>query len=393
MVCSVGNAYPRYWEFTPALSDVGSKTLTVNVMNDACDVVATASTTVKVVNPVGSPASETFVLSMGDSLTDSKPWPLELQRRLCQTGGSPGGLGFGNITFIGNRQSTSNPQQRWIGYGGWTWGTFLGTERRIGYWIDCVHEMDGTDVSSLWLDQDGEQWRLDAIEPGRLKFLAYTGVLPPAPSELTWYSGGTHRDPIAYTALTQVPATPLWDEEAGKFSFAAFCQDYGFPKIDYVYVLLGWNGQSANKWSPESHAATLAQVRTFMDTLRAEYPAAQVRILGIQVPSPTGGLGANYGATGGYANYYKLIRTVHGLNLAYQNVCAESEYLSFARYIGVAAQFDSEWNHPMADTSVNSRNATKEKLGDNGVHPTTEGYYQIADAAFRDAVRSFCSGE
>jgi hypothetical protein len=118
-----------------------------------------------------------------------------------------------------------------------------------------------------------------------------------------------------------------------------------------------------------------------------------VRILGIQVPSPTGGLGANYGATGGYANYYKLIRTVHGLNLAYQNVCAESEYLSFARYIGVAAQFDSEWNHPMADTSVNSRNATKEKLGDNGVHPTTEGYYQIADAAFRDAVRSFCSGE
>jgi len=39
---------------------------------------------------------------------------------------------------------------------------------------------------------------------------------------------------------------------------------------------------------------------------------------------------------------------------------------------------------------VNSRNSTTEVRGTNGIHPATSGYYQIADAVYRDFVRTFC---
>lgn len=44
----------------------------------------------------------------------------------------------------------------------------------------------------------------------------------------------------------------------------------------------------------------------------------------------------------------------------------------------------------MADKIVNSRSAKTEKVGTNGVHPSTEGYYQIADVVYRNVIKEFC---
>jgi hypothetical protein len=55
-------------------------------------------------------------------------------------------------------------------------------------------------------------------------------------------------------------------------------------------------------------------------------------------------------------------------------------------FINISGQFDSEYNMPRQTKAVNTRSSTTEQVGTNGVHPATEGYYQIGDAAYRALV-------
>ena len=103
-------------------------------------------------------------------------------------------------------------------------------------------------------------------------------------------------------------------------------------------------------------------------------------------------MGTNYGAGSGILpHFYKTLRSVNGYNLALQAMCNEAAYSSFCRFISIAPQFDSEYNMQSTNRPVNTRNSTTEYFGTNGVHPDTEGYYQIADAVYRDFIRTFCS--
>jgi lysophospholipase L1-like esterase len=155
--------------------------------------------------------------------------------------------------------------------------------------------------------------------------------------------------------------------------------------------MLGWNGITSYGYLATDFAAEIAYVRTFLNKLHTDFPSAVVRILGLQVPDPLGGLGTNYGASSVCANHFKLLKYSNGLNMAYKAVCAEAAYSAWTRFIAIAPQFDSENNMRQTTKAVNARNATTEVFGVNGVHPDTEGYLQIADAAYRDFIRTYCS--
>ena len=114
--------------------------------------------------------------------------------------------------------------------------------------------------------------------------------------------------------------------------------------------------------------------------------------MGLCVPSVTGGTGANYGAQLPYSDAYGITRFVFALNQAYEKLAHEEQYCDFVEFIQVSGQFDSDYNYPMAEKPVNTRSTRTELIGTNGVHPTLEGYMQIADAAFRNMVH-FCAGD
>jgi len=334
------------------------------------------------------------VLCVGDSLTGGGGWPTECARRLTGTAGTPAGLEYGNITFIG---SVGTPPVEWCGYGGWTWSAFIGTGR-VSYWVTSVgHDKTmAADQHSVWLDSSTTNtWQLEAVDGDLIKFNPLDGQtdMPPATDTLTWVSGGTNHADIIYSVETEEPGTPFWDPIENEFSFAAFMNAYGFSgDIDVCYVLLGWNEVGVpTKSEVGDHASSIANARTFIDKLHSDYPSCEVRVMGIQMPSMNGGLAANYGAGDSLANYYKTVRCANSLNIEYQNLCNEAAYSGFCRYIGIAAQFDSEWNMSYTTHVVNDRSAVTENRGTNGVHPASGGYYQIGDAVFRDFIRSFCS--
>ena len=93
------------------------------------------------------------------------------------------------------------------------------------------------------------------------------------------------------------------------------------------------------------------------------------------------------GATGSnYADTFGTIRKLIDLNQAYKDFAESSAYSSFVEYVDIASQFDSENNMPYAETKVNTRSSLTERRGTNGVHPSTDGYMQIADVVYRNII-------
>lgn len=384
---TVGNAYPRYFEYTPVIGDVGNKTLTFKVLNYDYSVLTTKTVNLKVVNHTTQPASNKNILIVGDSLTQAAVWPQEFYRRLTQTGGTPTGLGYGNITFIGDTAMSSYPTQAYTGYGGWSYGAYNGTiGSTSGHVLTGTFNKDKTDVGSYWLDGNGNTVQIE-YAVGGLKVHG-SGTFP-ASGTLTHVSGATHTTNIVYTAATNEPESPFWDSGLNRISFTSWASRNSYSTIDAAYVLLGWNSTSGTNVS--DYTSYINEAKVFLDRFHTDYPSSIVRLVGVQIPSINGGLGNNYGANGGLSEYYGMLRSMNYMNEAYQNLANNPTYSSWVSFVATAPEFDSENNMPQTLNPVNSRNAATEYRGINGVHPDTTGYLQMADTVFREFVSTFTS--
>jgi hypothetical protein len=385
---SHGKAYPRYFELTPEAEDIGTHTLTIIVQTQSGFEVGRASTTIEIAAVGSAPDTAKNVLCIGDSLTSAGTWVIEAARRILGAGGTPVGHELANINFIGTRRDGS---VGWEGYGGWTWDHYLAepSATTLGMWVYAAHDKDGADQHSLWADANSNIWQLETIEATRLKFTRYEshmGVMPAGAGTLTHSANAAHQDAITFTSTVAADGNPFWNGVTEEVDFIDYCTRNGYAGIDYVYTLLTWNGLGPYRATAADHAALVASAKQLIDKIHTQYPNAKVKIMGIQLPSLNGGLATNYGASGGYSEVYGNIRTVFGMNLAYQAWANESAYSDFVEFINLSGQFDSENNMSSTIVPVNTRNAATELRGTNGVHPALAGYLQIADAAYRNMI-------
>ncbi|MBQ2997508.1 MAG: hypothetical protein IJD62_00755 [Oscillospiraceae bacterium] len=178
--------------------------------------------------------------------------------------------------------------------------------------------------------------------------------------------------------------SPLYNPATEEISFKYYCEKNGIEGIDCLYTLLTWNGQGmAFKTNYSVSTGHFADAAKLIDILHEEYPEATVRCLGIQIPSQNGGMGYNYGANGGYSDSYGMLVTAMNYNATLEDFCQQDKYKNFVKYVDVAGQFDTDYNMPNTQKAVNNRSSVTETFGTNGVHPSVNGYYQIADAAYR----------
>lgn len=384
---TVGNNYPRYFEYTPVLADTASsKTITFNILDTAYNIVSTGQTTLFVASASTAPISSKNILCLGDSLTAGGTWPKELYRRLTQTGGTPNGHGFENITFIGDKAISGYPSQSYVGFGGWTFSTYNNSSSVNGAVLTTLtHDKTKEDVGSEWADSNGKLWKM-IYATSSIKVYNSNSVLPIS-GTLIHSSGATHTASIVYTSSSIEAASPF--NYGNSFSLSSWATRNGYSTIDAVYVLLAWNN-IASPPNKTDFSSLLSDVRTFLDKLHSDFPNAIVRILGPQLPSTNGGLGSNYGSSG-TSEYYGIVRNVFNCNDAFQSICDEPAYDGWVKFINLSSQFDSEYNMPFTTKAVNTRSNITESLGTNGVHPSTEGYYQIADAVYREFIHTFCS--
>lgn len=312
VTCSKGKEYPRYFEWTPTESDIGTHKLTLKVYDDNGNLLGSDSTTLNVCAPKTTNETQN-VLCIGDSLTTDGTWVYEARRRFTKTGGSPEGLGLNYLNFIGTKINTiAGEKVPCEGYGGWTWEKFCSS------------------------------------------------------------------------------ASPFYDQSISDISFKSYCTKNGFSDIDVVYILLTWNGHGVPyKTDYAFDKGHFVYAQKILDKIHAEYPNAIIRCMGIQMPSQIGGMGANYGASGGYSNDYGMLVSAMNYNATLESLCNSTKYKNFVKYVDVAGQFDTDYNMPSTNKPVNNRNNTSEVIGTNGVHPSISGYYQIADAVYRSLCELF----
>ena len=312
VTCSKGKAFPRYYEWTPTESDVGSYGLKLEVLDDNGEVLGSDITTINVHSPSATGETKN-ILCIGDSLTAGGYWTREAQRRFTETGGTPAGLGYNYLNFIGTNVRTVNGKAiANEGYAGWTWASFFSTN------------------------------------------------------------------------------SPFYDEESGDISFKKYCERNNFDGIDIFYILLTWNNQgTAYKTDYSIDTGHFEYAARMIDKIHEEYPDAIVRCLGLPMPSQNGGMGESYGAVGGYSEDYGMSVTAMNYNSTLEDFCQQDKYKDFVKYVDVAGQFDVEYSLPSKEKPVNNRSDKTEIIGTNGLHPTVNGYYQIADAVYRSLCEIF----
>jgi hypothetical protein len=151
--------------------------------------------------------------------------------------------------------------------------------------------------------------------------------------------------------------------------------------------MASWRNYSENDTSGH-----IANAKVFARTLHTEYPNAKLKIMGIQMPSITGGLGANYSGATSLLDRFGLTYTAISYNMALKKMCALTEFAPYCEFVDIAAQFDTLYNMPYSLKPVNARypDGPTEKIGTNGIHPAERGYYQIADAVYRNIVANYC---
>lgn len=382
-----GKPFPRYYTFTPTENDLGDYPLTVTLYDDYHNEIESATTNLHVVKAI-KPNKKLNILCFGDSLTFNGVWPYEAFRRFTKTDGEPAGFGFeDSLNFIGTMKKE---EVGYEGYGGWQWRHFVTNEAvstTSSVWIEVEsHNLDENDQHSVW-KSNNLKWVLESIENNKLKFKRGEGnwsCLPQIGETFENVEGGFHKDELKVKKFYFEKGNPFYDEELKGPNFKKYCEDNGFEGIDYVYILLTWNGQYVPYNNDFSHYEPF--IISILDRIHTDYPNALVRLIGVQSPSIDGGIASNYGASGPYADVFGDLTTVYNYNAYLENLVAREKYASYCRYIDMKAQFDVEYNMPSSMMKVNNRSEELERIGTNGVHPTMAGYLQIGDVFFRALV-------
>ena len=387
VTCEKGKPYPRYYTYTPGENDEGDYPLVITLYDDYHNVIDRAVTMLHVVKPE-APSKKVNILCFGDSLTFNGVWPYEGYRRFTKDDGEPIGLGFkDSINLIGTMKKD---EVGYEGYGGWQWRHFVKNEAvstTSSVWIEVEeHHLDENDQHSVW-KSNNLNWVLESIEDKKLKFKRGVGnysCLPKIGEKFVNVEGGIHTEDIDVSKYYFEKGNPFYDESLDGPNFKKYCIDNNFEGIDYVYILLTWNGQYLPFNENFSHYEPY--ILSILNQLKKDYPNVLVRLIGIQSPSINGGIASNYGANGPYSDVFGEVATAYNYSVYLERLCERDEYKSYCRYIDMKAQFDVENNMPSSDMQVNVRNKKTEKVGTNGVHPTMEGYLQIGDVFYRALV-------
>lgn len=387
-ICAKGKSYPRYWEYTPSSIDAGTSTnITIRVRDNSLQTIVEKTVTIQFTNTMSTPSANKNVLCIGASATANGVWVGELKRRLTEITGNgtpsdPTGLGLNNITFVGRKQGSSVdvPLEA---TGGWKVQTYASQG-------ETAFRMQVSDVTELHIgdtytaSSGGGVFILQEINVtegvGNLRF-TFNSAVPTIPSSGTLTrTSGSGDSTITYTSYAQETFSPFWNNSLERLDFTTYANDWCDGSIDIMIWHCGVNDIFAG-----TNSAITSAINAFKNILRqyhTDFPSGKVIISSVPVCSLNGGMSANYGASDIY-NILTFSNAARKYAIALSELCSDNEFSSFTKYAPVLEEFDAENCYPSTDVSVNNRLSATEKLGTNGVHPTTAGSYQVADGVYR----------
>ena len=179
---------------------------------------------------------------------------------------------------------------------------------------------------------------------------------------------------------------------SGVLDFEQYRIDNALNVPTVALLNLTWNGVGIERNDAEWITWT-NDVYTFIDTIKVQFPNIDVKFVSPSMPSTLGGESVAGGAYGleNYGDEYLLKVNLLRMALIYERIKGEIGYSDYVQHIQSSLQVDSVYNVGSDATPVNTRNSSvTEQIGNNNVHPTTDGYYQISDAQYRNFIVNYC---
>lgn len=395
--CDKGKNYPKYYEYTPTVSDIGSTTMTLSIIT-IDGLVIDSKTVTLITKSAVNPSTQKNIILVGDSTMMSGQIPIELSRRFKGTTGvatTPTSLALSNFKLVG-RVTNSDKSVGWEGTGGWSWSTYLSSgSTSVRFQITGASNINIGDIYRMVYNSPSYyQFQIQEINVtegvGNIRVGFYTTPydsnftnLVPQSGVLTLNSG-LGQSSISYSSYTVETYQPFWNNSTNQFDLVSYVNTYCSGSLDYIIVKLGINdiiGMEMNA----SYSAILNYARTLIRNIHSSYPSCKIIVDSGTLVSQNGGLAASYIA-GSVAGKNKEI----GFNLKswllflnYQSMCSESEFASYVIFLDTNSEFDATTNYPTSTKALNTRSSTLENIDTNGVHPSNQGYWQIADTYFR----------
>lgn len=162
----------------------------------------------------------------------------------------------------------------------------------------------------------------------------------------------------------------------GEINIKDYADKYSNGKIDLVITHLGVNTAlyENNNWMQ----GELNYARQFIESYFAEYPDGSMIISAIPMPDEGINIYENSNTENNINRYGSLLTFMRYNSLLYDMVESYKQTYSIY-YAPTNVFFDTDNAYPKWELDVNNRVDEKETIGVNGVHPTPEGSYMVAD--------------
>lgn len=390
-----GRAYPRYWEYTPNADDVGSSEIKFSLLNVDGSVIDERIVSLITVNASNTSKN---VLNIGDSTMANGEIPIELSRRIKGTNGvatTPKALALSNINVVG-RIKNGDKTVGWEGTGGWTYTNYTSQgSRAVRFQVANAQSITVKDLIRISATNSYGYYQFEVTE---VNVTNGTGNIRAVFSYTTSYSSNflnevsasgklTNTNNLAvgsYLSFTEEFYQPFWNTTKNQFDIKTYVNDYCGNKVDYIFILLGINSLYGTK-PFTSVDSVLDSCKNLLRKIHADLPNTKILLSTNNLISQNGGLGFNYNAQTYFGQYDVTVinHLIFSMNKAYYTLETDTEFMQYVEIINTHAQFDADNAFPITAKNVNTRSGETESIGTNGVHPTNNGYWQIADAEFR----------
>lgn len=390
-----GRVYPRYWEYTPNADDVGSSEIKFSLLNVDGSVIDERIVSLITVNTSNTSKN---VLNIGDSTMANGEIPIELSRRIKGTNGvatTPKALALSNINVVG-RIKNGDKTVGWEGTGGWTYTNYTSQgSRAVRFQVANAQSITVKDLIRIGATNSYGYYQFEVTE---VNVTNGTGNIRAVFSYTTPYSSNflnevsasgklTNTNNLAvgsYLSFTEEFYQPFWNTTKNQFDIKTYVNDYCGNKVDYIFILLGIDSLYGTK-PFTSVDSVLDSCKNLLRKIHADLPNTKILLSTNNLVSQNGGLGFNYNAQTYFGQYDVEVinHLIFAMNKAYYTLETDTEFMQYVEVINTHAQFDADNAFPITTKNVNTRSGETESVGTNGVHPTNNGYWQIADAEFR----------
>ena len=330
VICRRGAQQRERWTWLPTNDpekrDVGSHPLTLELRNQENEVIARASTVLRVLPREVSPdtSEEKSILIMGDSLTNASHYSGQINVR-AREDSFPlrliGTRGPGAEAQSGGGDGSGNRHE---GYGGWTAQRFA---------------------------------------------TKYTGVA----------RGGEYKicgSPFLYKT------NPDAEDEDAKLDFARYCREFNDGQApDFVTILLGCNDtfHGTDETIEEKIDAMFAHYKTLVSMIHELNPDTKIgAILPMPPAASQDAFGENYGSS---QTRWQYKRNQHRVLERMMETFGDREDENLF-LIPAWLNLDPVHGFPAGESPAHAHSETVVTRQNNGVHPSAEGYHQMGDAIY-----------